>query len=332
MEIAAGDDVAAVAEHQRVIRSGVRFNLQHARGVSEIIEAGAHDLRHATHRVGVLHPAAVSVRAENFAAVDQRLDGGGHRDLPVLAARLMNARVVRFQRAFNRLQRQRARYQPGGHQVFRLEQAAQRQRGRHLGAVKQRQTLFRAEHEGFQPNGGQAVARGDQRALDANLAFAQQHQREMSERRQIAGGADGAFFRNAGHHARVKQRKQRVDQRDTHAGMAARQADDFGRHHQTRDVVGQQIAQTHAVRQHQITLQIRKAGGGNLRLRQLAEAGIDAVHHLAGGDNLIHGLLRAQDSLLRLLIERERHAALIYPAQRGKIHFTGNQAHRLSRT
>jgi histidine ammonia-lyase len=33
---------AAVAEDQRVVRSGVGFNLQHARGVAEVIETGAH--------------------------------------------------------------------------------------------------------------------------------------------------------------------------------------------------------------------------------------------------------------------------------------------------
>ena len=55
--------------------------------------------------------------------------------------------------------------------------------------------------------------------------------------------------------------------------------------------VGQRIARAHAVRQHQVALQLGQAVVGNLGAGQLAKAGVDAVDHLVFvHDALHHGL------------------------------------------
>ena len=52
------------------------------------------------------------------------------------------------------------------------------------------------------------------------------------------------------------------------------------------------------------------------RLRQLAEAGVDAVDHVAVVDDVLHRGLRGQHAGARRRIERELHAAGMHAAQR----------------
>lgn len=78
-------------------------------------------------------------------------------------------------RAQRRFHRQAARHGRGGEQIFGIEQAAQREGGGDLGAVQQRQALFRRQRQRFQAGFGQRFGRRQPLALMARLAFAQQH-------------------------------------------------------------------------------------------------------------------------------------------------------------
>ena len=98
--------------------------------------------------------------------------------------------------------------------------------------------------------------------------------------------------------------------------MPAREAQHFGGHHQTHHVIGQILANADAVRQHQIALQFSQPFRRNARLRQFAEAGINAVNHFAGFDDARDRLLRSLNICPRVLRQLEADVTLINLAQR----------------
>ena len=65
----------------------------------------------------------VGVRLDDGAAFEQFAQRGGHGDLPRLAARGVDARIQRLDRALNRFQRQRAGHQAGDEHAGALLQA-----------------------------------------------------------------------------------------------------------------------------------------------------------------------------------------------------------------
>jgi hypothetical protein len=97
--------------------------------------------------------------------------------------------------------------------------------------------------------------------------------------------------------------------------MPARQAHGLGRQHQTHHAVGQRLARAHAVRQHQVALQLGQALVGDLRAGQLAEAGVDAIDHLVFLNDALHRGQRGLHAGLRRGVERELHATGVDAAQ-----------------
>ena len=65
VEVAAGDDLAGIGEHQRIVGHRVGFGQQDLRRVPHLVEAGAHHLRLAAQAVGILHARAILVRFAN---------------------------------------------------------------------------------------------------------------------------------------------------------------------------------------------------------------------------------------------------------------------------
>src|SRR5207249_3563841 len=71
VEVAAGKNF--ISQYQRVVRDRSRFSFEHARGMTQLVEACAHHLRLAAQAVRVLHARIVlQVRAANLAAIQQR--------------------------------------------------------------------------------------------------------------------------------------------------------------------------------------------------------------------------------------------------------------------
>ena len=142
------------------------LHLQHLGGLADLRQAGAHHLRLAAQGVRILHFFAVAVRVGDFAArTEQVAVGEGGVDLAALAAHLMDTRIERAAGAQRRFHRQAACHGRGGEQVFRVEQAAQREGGGDLSAVQQRQALFRRQRQRFQTGLGQRFGRRQPLAL-----------------------------------------------------------------------------------------------------------------------------------------------------------------------
>ena len=71
----------------------------------------------------------------------------GGINLPALTAHLVDAGIERATRAQHRFGGQRTAHYRRSKQIFRFKQAAQREGGRRLGAVQQRQPLFRRQRD-----------------------------------------------------------------------------------------------------------------------------------------------------------------------------------------
>ncbi|MNS98627.1 hypothetical protein D3C72_1329990 [compost metagenome] len=194
MEVAARDHVALGHEHQRVVRHGVGFNLQHMRGVADLRQAGAHHLGLAAQGVRVLHLFAIGVRMAHFAVLAQQVAiDAGHGDLARLAARGVDACIEGHARTQHGFHAEAAAHQPGRHHVFGVEQAAQGVGRGHLRTVQQRQPFLGRQRQRHQAGARQRFLRGQPLALMARAAFAQQHDGHMRQRRQVTRGAHRAF-------------------------------------------------------------------------------------------------------------------------------------------
>ena len=226
----------------------------------------------------------------DLAAGQQRAVVLGHVDLARLATQRMDARVERAVAAAGGVHRQRAHHQRGFQHRLKAQQRMQRQRGAGLRAVDQRQPFLGPQHQRGDAGGGQRLGSRLALAIHPHLAFAEQGQRHVGQRRQIARGAHRALAGHVRAQAGVVHRHQGVDHHRAHTRIATRQAGRLQRQHQADDRRGQRRPHAHAVRADQVELQrgqvnCADAGGG-----QLAEARVDAVDRgLAFGRAPHHG-------------------------------------------
>ena len=149
----------------------------------------------------------------------QHLDVGGRRALAAERPRVVDARFERVNRPAQRIDRQRRRDVRGARQRSAPSERQREHRRRRLCAVDEREPFLRAERDRRQP-GRAASAVGDRLSAelrdsfsvfsasgcDVGFAFADQHQRQVRERREIAARADRSARRHARMDARVQQR------------------------------------------------------------------------------------------------------------------------------
>ena len=192
--------------------------------MAERLETGAGNRRLTADRVRVLHPLAMEVGGADLAVPHQLAQRGGDIGLAGVPADLLNAFVERTVAALDRVGGHGAGHKRRGQDVLRAERRGQRQRGGHLGAVEQGKAFLRRQTDRFGARFGQRLDRWYQPASEVGLALAEQHAREMGERGEVAGGADGALRRNAGVDLVLEQRRQRFDEFQPDTGMTAGRA------------------------------------------------------------------------------------------------------------
>ena len=161
-------------------------------------------------------------------------------------------------------------------------------------------------------------------AVDEHLAFADQRKRHVRERREVAGGADRALRGHVRHQSRVVHGDQRVDDFFPHAGRTAREARGLEREHQAHHRRRQRIADTDAVRSDQVELKRGEIVLADARLRELAEAGIDAIDRRVAARGALHDVGRCLQRRAYRRIERERHAARVDRGDLGEAELAGD--------
>ncbi|MNY07319.1 hypothetical protein D3C86_1401190 [compost metagenome] len=162
-------------------------------------------------------------------------------------------------------------------------------------------------------------------AIYIDIAHADQRARHMRQRGEVAAGAHRALGRDARRDAVVGQRQQRLDHGRAHARMTAREADGLHRQDQAHGVRREVRAGAHAVGEHEVALQLGQLVMRNARLGQLAEAGVDAVDHGVGVDDVLHGGLRRAHAGPGRVRHRQAHLAPIDAAQVGQGDVAGVQ-------
>ncbi len=119
------------------------------------------------------------------------------------------------------------------------------------------------------------------------MAFADDDVREMRERREIAGCADGTLRRNHWMNFGVQHRAEDFD------GFGSDAAEAFGErvgaeeHHRARFGFAERSADSAGVRADEIHLELSDLFGGDADGSELAEAGVDAVGGFAAGDDAL---------------------------------------------
>src|SRR5262245_3538053 len=104
MEVAATNDIA-IFENKRIVGDAVDLSFDDTRRIIERVAARAMYLRHAAQAVGILHFAAVAMRFEDFALLEQRPDIGSSTTMTGVLADLMNSRIERLDAALQRFER-----------------------------------------------------------------------------------------------------------------------------------------------------------------------------------------------------------------------------------
>ena len=180
-----------------------------------------------------------------------------------------------------RVDRQRARDERRRHRPFRGEQSGQRERGRNLRSVQEREPFLRRKFDRLQARGRQRRGARQQLPVHARLAFADQHRRKVRERRQIARCADGSLPRNARYDARIGHADDQLDHVPANAGIAAGQRGRLERENEPHRRGVERRTRARAVRAHERALQLGQARVVDPRARKETESGIDAVNGLA---------------------------------------------------
>ncbi len=144
-----------------------------------------------------------------------------------------------------------------------------------------------------------------------HFADAEEGERHMGERRQVAGGANGAFRRDARIEALVIELEQPLDEERPHAGIASGEALDLERERQAHSLVCEHGAGARRVRQHDVPLQRFELAVGDAGLRQAPEPSVDAVCGLTGGKDALHGGMAVLDArhAIRIQAKHRRFAS-----------------------
>ncbi|KPU60531.1 hypothetical protein AN403_4937 [Pseudomonas fluorescens] len=283
-------------------------------------------MRLAAQGVRILDLFAVLVGVGDFAALAQQIAvSGGGVDLALLATGGVDARVERRTRTQHRFNGQAAQGQGTGEQVFTFEQAAQGERGGHLGAVEQGQAFFRGQGQRGQTGDFQRFGGFHPLALVTGLTFAQQHQRHVGQRRQVTGRTDRAFQRNVRVHLGIDQGDQRVDHHAADAGETTAQAVDLEHHDQAHQLVADRLADAGGVGQHQRALQVFQVFAGDAGRGQQAETGVDAVGGAVLGEDLLHAGHAGFDPGRGAVVEGDFDRLLIDITQLGEAQLAGDQ-------
>ena len=141
---------------------------------------------------------------------------------------------------------------------------------------------FATQSHGLEPDAGQRLRALEQLAVDPRTALADERQREVRERCEVAGGADGAARRHERQHAAVQALEQQLHRLDPRPRVALRERVRAQEHRRAHDCVGVRLADAARVRAEQPQLQLLRQLLGDLLRDETAEARVHAVGVLVG--------------------------------------------------
>ncbi len=111
----------------------------------------------------------------------------------------------------------------GPRQPSRPHEPEREHRRHELGAVDEREPFLRLQLHGLETHPRERVRSGQPLAVEPRLSFADERQREMRQRREVARGADRATARHDRQNASVKEREEQLHSLDPSPRVPFRQ-------------------------------------------------------------------------------------------------------------
>ncbi len=256
VEVAAGEHDRVVREAERVVGDRVELGCDRLRDVVERLPAGAENLRDAARAVGVLHAPTVGVARVELRARDEGADARSHLPLARAAAERVDAVVHRCDRAEQNVEAER------GRELAALEEPLgvvdeQRAGSRHqMGPVDEREPFLARKLQRVEPRQRQARVGIEDDAVPFEPALADDAEREVRERSEVAARSDGAARGDDGRDLRVQEGHDPVDELGPDAGVALGEAVAEQQHHRADRVGRQRLADGGGVAADEVLLEL----------------------------------------------------------------------------
>jgi hypothetical protein len=285
-------------EYQRIVYSRVCLDLKHFAAMGKGIAHRAVHLRNAAQRICILDPATVAVRFANLTAFEHLAQICRRLHLASVRARFVNALVEGGIRA---LQSIAAKTSQDIGRIYQRLGGQQRQRanGQHsLRPVDERDGFFGFEHQRFDLRLLECVGAGNSfaRCVDT-FAFADQRQREMGQRSEVAARTHASLRRDEGRNPAIQHFAQRIDDDGANARVTLGQRIGAQEHHGADFRGGERFTDPHRMGAHKVDLQLTNLFADDAHVAQLADAGGDGIGKFVAGDNFIDDGSRPVDGL-----------------------------------
>src|SRR5207244_5759453 len=108
----------------------------------------------------------------------------------------MNGGLEARPRALERLEREGAREVGDGREALRAHEPERRHRCHELRPVDEREAFLARKRNGLEPDAAKGIGSGEALPCDDRLALADEREREVCERSEVAARADRATRRN----------------------------------------------------------------------------------------------------------------------------------------
>jgi hypothetical protein len=147
---------------------------------------------------------------------------------------------------------------------------------------------------GWMPARRRASAPGRRAPFELGFAFADEHQRDVGQRREIAAGADAALRRNDGRDAAIQQIAEAFRNERADAGKSLGEHVGADEHHAADFVASERRADSAGVRADHVALELLELLGRDANVGQQSDAGVDGVNRGVARGKLFDHRARAE--------------------------------------
>jgi thiol-disulfide isomerase/thioredoxin len=204
----------------RVLERHAGFDAKHAAELGQGVAGRTMHLRHAAQAVGVLDlVAAGRMRRADLAAIEELAQVPGGRDLPGVRTGRDELFGEGGRGAEHRLQAHCADDVRDERQALCVVEGQRADAGHELRPVEQGEPFLGLERQRREAGTLQRIgSRAGTSTIDGRLTLADEHERDVRQRRQVAGSPEAAARGDDGVHGRVQHADEQLDDLDAHAG------------------------------------------------------------------------------------------------------------------
>ena len=151
----------------------------------------------------------------------------------------------------------RRRHRPPG-EAAGSDEAERAHRRHELRPVDEREPFLGLERDRSETDAGERLRSSDALSVEERIALADQRERQVRERSQVAARSDRASTRDARNEAAVQALEQVLDRLDARAGVALRECVRAEEHRRADDLVRIRIADTRRVTSEEAKLELAR--------------------------------------------------------------------------